>query len=39
MSDELTYLQQWFADHSDGEWEHDTGIEMRPSIIRVGTSR
>ena len=24
----LTWLQQWYSDRSDGEWEHTYGIEI-----------
>jgi hypothetical protein len=29
MNDELGWLQQWFADHCDGDWEHDDGIKIQ----------
>src|SRR5688572_6346767 len=25
---ELTWLQQWFAEHCDGDWEHGEGIRI-----------
>src|SRR5271170_7418203 len=26
--DSLKFLQQWYADHCDGEWEHHYGIKI-----------
>jgi immunity protein 53 of polymorphic toxin system len=28
MTDELSWLQQWFSAHCDGEWEHGFGITI-----------
>jgi hypothetical protein len=28
MTDELSWLQQWYSAHCDGEWEHGPGIEI-----------
>ncbi len=26
--DPLAFLQRWYADHCDGDWEHEFGIEI-----------
>ena len=28
MSDGLAFLQKWFLDQCDGDWENDSGIEI-----------
>ena len=28
MSDELSWLQQWYSAHCDGEWEHGFGVTI-----------
>jgi hypothetical protein len=28
MSDELSWLQQWYSAHCDGEWEHGFGVKI-----------
>ena len=28
MTDELSWLQQWYSAHCDGEWEHGPGITI-----------
>jgi hypothetical protein len=28
MTDELSWLQQWYSAHSDGIWEHGAGITI-----------
>lgn len=28
MTDELTWLQKWYSEHCDGEWEHGFGITV-----------
>ena len=28
MSDELSWLQQWYSAHCDGDWEHGFGVTI-----------
>ncbi len=28
MGDTLEQLQEWFADHCDGDWEHGNGVKI-----------
>jgi len=28
MSDHLTWLQQWYLEHCDGDWEHSYGVKL-----------
>jgi hypothetical protein len=28
MTDAFAYLQAWYAEHCDGDWEHDTRIAI-----------
>src|ERR1700730_7877994 len=29
MTDELSWLQQWYSAHCDGGWEHGSGISIK----------